>query len=328
MVCAAAIISGAGMLLFSRNDESSLAWFAQPRQSTKMEVAIESSGSKAGVMPATVKPPTVTSESPNQQPSPEELAELAKRGRALLIAETASRGPAAEVQAVASTPPVEITNRNSPIGSQVAKQDEAKASQQDEAIASPPPAPPLSLENPEIPATSGEGRPGPVISRDPLQRDDAVQVQRRLIELGYLSGNANGKWGPRSKRALLEYKENSGLDKNDLWDAATERSLFSDGATRAVGTLPFVGGWSLKLGECGKPGQPSPVRITAKRAETSGGACEFNSIRPDGGGAWLIEAKCSAKDSSHVAHIRLAVDGNVLHWTSEQPEVLYYRCSR
>ena len=224
MACAAAIIAGAGMLLFSRNDKSSLAWFAQPRQSAKMEVAIEPSGSKAGLMPATVKPPTVMSESTNQQPSPEEIAELVKRGRALLTAEIVSRGPAVEGQAVASTPPVEITNRNSPIGSQVAKQDEA--------IASPSLAPPLSLENPEIPARSDEARPDPVISRDPLQRDDAVQVQRRLIELGYLSGNANGKWGPRSKRALLEYKENSGLDKNDLWDAATERSLFSDSYTR------------------------------------------------------------------------------------------------
>ena len=51
VVCAAAIIAGAGMLLFSRNDKSSLAWFAQPRQSAKMEVAIEPSGSKAGPMP-------------------------------------------------------------------------------------------------------------------------------------------------------------------------------------------------------------------------------------------------------------------------------------
>ena len=149
-----------------------------------------------------------------------------------------------------------------------------------------------------------------------------------FAELGYLSGSADGKWGPRSKRALLEYKEKSGLERNDLWDEATERSLFSDSATHGLSTLPFVGGWTLRLGECGEPGQPSPVRITAKRAETSGGACEFNSIRSDGSGAWLIDAKCSATESSHVAHIRLAVDGDVLHWTSEQPEVLYYRCSR
>jgi hypothetical protein len=108
MVCAAALIAGAGTLLFFRNEDSSLAWFAQPQQSAKTEVAIQSSGSKAGsMMPATVQPRMVTSESPGQQPSPEELAELEKRGRALLTAETASRGPSVEVQAVASGSPIQ-----------------------------------------------------------------------------------------------------------------------------------------------------------------------------------------------------------------------------
>jgi hypothetical protein len=107
MVCAAALIAGAGTFLFSKNEDSSLAWFAQPQESSKTEVASQSSGSKAALMPATVKPPTVTSESPNQQPSPEELAELAKRGRALLTAETVSRGPSVEVQAVASRSPIQ-----------------------------------------------------------------------------------------------------------------------------------------------------------------------------------------------------------------------------
>ena len=39
MVCAAAVIAGAGTLLFSRNDELSLAWFALPQRSAKTEVA-------------------------------------------------------------------------------------------------------------------------------------------------------------------------------------------------------------------------------------------------------------------------------------------------
>jgi hypothetical protein len=108
MVCAAAVIAGAGTLLFSRNDESSLAWFALPQRSAKTEVASQSSGSKAAsLMPATVKPPTVTSESPNQQPSPEELAELVKRGRALLNAENASRAVSV-VQALVESPTQQI----------------------------------------------------------------------------------------------------------------------------------------------------------------------------------------------------------------------------
>jgi hypothetical protein len=110
IVCAAAVIASAGTLLFFRNEDSSLAWFAQPQQSSKTEVAVQSSGSKAASLsPATVKPVAVTAESPDQQPSPEELADLVKRGRALLTAETASRAPATkvEVQAVASGSPTQ-----------------------------------------------------------------------------------------------------------------------------------------------------------------------------------------------------------------------------
>jgi DNA-binding helix-hairpin-helix protein with protein kinase domain len=222
---------------------------------------------------------------------------------------------------IPATPPVEVSDQKWQMGSQVARQGETTT----QPI---PPPPPMSLQNPEMSAKNGDAPLDGSIVRNLSQRDDAIQVQRRLAELGFLSGSTDGKWGPRSKRALLEYKESSGLDKNDSWDARTERLLFSDSATHAVSALPFVGGWTLRLGDCGESGQPSPVRITAKRAETSGGACEFNSVRPDGSGAWLIDAKCAATESSHVAHIRLAVVGDVLHWTSEQPEVLYYRCSR
>jgi hypothetical protein len=83
MVCAAAVIAGAGTLLFSRNnDESSLAWFAG-------------------------EPRVVISQPPREEPSPEVLAELAKLARALPTAETASRGPSVEVQAVASRSPIQ-----------------------------------------------------------------------------------------------------------------------------------------------------------------------------------------------------------------------------
>ena len=107
---------------------------------------------------------------------------------------------------VPKTPPVEVSNQNSPIGSQVARQGETTA----QPI---PPPPPMPLQNPEISAKNGDVPPHGAIVRNLSQRDDAIQVQRRLTELGFLSGSADGKWGPRSKRALLEYKENSGLDK-------------------------------------------------------------------------------------------------------------------
>ena len=139
---------------------------------------------------------------------------------------------------------------------------------------------PLTPETPDSQPGSADAVTGPLLPRNLSNRDGATQVQQRLVELGFLSGLADGKWGLRSKRALLEYKEQAGLEKNDSWDAATERSLFSDGAAPAIKALSFIGGWGFKLGQCGEPGGAAPIRITAKRAETDGGVCEFNSVRP------------------------------------------------
>jgi hypothetical protein len=288
MVCAAAVIAGAGTLLFSRKEDLPVAWLAQPQEASKMEVAIETSESKTVPVPATVKPPTVASGSANQQPSAEELAELVKRGHALLNAE--ARAALSNVETQVAAPP-------SPATEEVTRSATATV-----------PAP-----NNE----TAENRP---------TTQSAIQVQQRLIELGYMSGGADGKWGPQSKAALLEYERQAGLKPQDALDAATEQSLFAANAPRAVSHLLFVGGWSLEPGRCGDPHRPPPIRITATRAETSGGFCLFNSLQPDGNAAWRIEASCSAGGATHLAHIRLAVNGSVLQWTSEQPEVRYYRC--
>jgi hypothetical protein len=93
-----------------------------------------------------------------------------------------------------------------PPGSQVARQGETTA----QPI---PLAPPISQQNPEMSAKNGDEALNGAIVRNLSQKDDAIQVQRRLAELGFLSGSVDGKWGSRSKRALLEYKESSGLDK-------------------------------------------------------------------------------------------------------------------
>ena len=165
-----------------------------------------------------------------------------------------------------------------------------------------------------------------VVQRQLTEMAGATQVQQRLIELGYLSAGANGKWGPMSKRALIDFKQQAGLDKSDTWDSETEHALFSNSAPHAMGTLLFVGGWSPEQGQCGEAGEPPPLRITSDRAETDGGVCEFNSVQPDGNRAWRIVANCSAGGNSHTAHIRFTVSGSVLQWTSEQPATLYYRC--
>ena len=188
-------------------------------------------------------------------------------------------------------------------------------------------APPLpAQEIPGIPIAPPEIPTNNVAQRQITEIPGATQVQQRLVELGYLSAVANGKWGPMSKRALVEFKQQAGLDKNDTWDGETEHALFSNSAPHAMSTLLFVGGWSPEQGQCGEVGEPPPLRVTPDKAESDGGVCVFNSVQPDGNGAWRIVANCSAGGNSHIAHIRLSVNGSVLQWTSEEPETLYYRC--
>jgi peptidoglycan hydrolase-like protein with peptidoglycan-binding domain len=86
-------------------------------------------------------------------------------------------------------------------------------------------------------------------------------VQQRLIELGYLIGAADGKWGPRSKAALIEFKSRENLPKTDVWDDITQRALFKNNTnphsnSQNLAGRSFVGGWTNVSGQCGDPGEP------------------------------------------------------------------------
>ena len=60
---------------------------------------------------------------------------------------------------------------------------------------------------------------------NPLNGEDAEQIQRRLAELGYYAGSDHGIWGGASREALRVFKTANGLANDDQWDAATERAL-------------------------------------------------------------------------------------------------------
>jgi peptidoglycan hydrolase-like protein with peptidoglycan-binding domain len=61
--------------------------------------------------------------------------------------------------------------------------------------------------------------------RNPLNRKDAVWIQRQLHDLGFYSGDGEGLWGPASRSALQQFKQENGLPANDTWDAGTEKRL-------------------------------------------------------------------------------------------------------
>ena len=56
---------------------------------------------------------------------------------------------------------------------------------------------------------------------NPLNREDAEQIQRRLAELGYYAGSDDGVWGAASRNALRGFKTVNRLANDDEWDAAT-----------------------------------------------------------------------------------------------------------
>lgn len=61
--------------------------------------------------------------------------------------------------------------------------------------------------------------------------NDIIQVQSRLIDLGYMIGPPDGLWGNKSRQALRSFKAANGIQADDKWDSEISARLFS---TRAA----------------------------------------------------------------------------------------------
>ncbi len=57
--------------------------------------------------------------------------------------------------------------------------------------------------------------------------DAVVEIQRRLIELYYLSGTADGKFGPGTERAVIDFQDAAGLNRTGVVDKETYDKLMS-----------------------------------------------------------------------------------------------------
>jgi hypothetical protein len=171
---------------------------------------------------------------------------------------------------------------------------------------------------------------------------DARRIQQRLIDLGFLADIADGKWGPKSKRALTEFRKGRQLGADATWDEKTQAALLgsqetSEGGVSSSKNAPavppgemaqsFFGGWTNTQGICGEPPAPPPMRIDATGAYTLAGYCHFSSIRQEASNAWLVSARCTVGQDSWPAHIRLTLTQAGLRWASEKGEQLYYRCA-
>jgi peptidoglycan hydrolase-like protein with peptidoglycan-binding domain len=87
-------------------------------------------------------------------------------------------------------------------------------------------APPGGWTRPEAAIAFETAYPPPAGARmNPLNREDAEQIQRRLAELGYYAGSDDGVWGAASRNALRGFKTVNRLANDEEWDAATEQVL-------------------------------------------------------------------------------------------------------
>ncbi len=72
------------------------------------------------------------------------------------------------------------------------------------------------------------------------QGDAAKSVQKRLKELGYLKGSADGKFGSASVAALIAFQKRHGLTQDGVAGAGTQNLLFSANALPAAGEVTPV----------------------------------------------------------------------------------------
>jgi peptidoglycan hydrolase-like protein with peptidoglycan-binding domain len=192
-----------------------------------------------------------------------------------------------------------------------------------------PVEPPIALSPPPIatPGTVDTTTTFPTPLLDLGQVEDAKRVQRRLTDLGFLYGTANGTWGPRSRQALRDFRVTRGLGHSDTWDEKAQLALFSPAAARAPAMGTFVGGWGINIDQCRQaPDNHSRLRIDTRRAEASGTTCQFNSTQREGANEWRIRASCADEHDQWNANIRLTLAGSRLTWTSERGTVTYLRC--
>ncbi len=62
--------------------------------------------------------------------------------------------------------------------------------------------------------------------------ESVKELQRRLIELGYLTGSADGKFGSGTKDAVKAFQKAVGLKQNGVANADTQRELYADTAPK------------------------------------------------------------------------------------------------
>lgn len=97
--------------------------------------------------------------------------------------------------------------------------------------------------------------------------DDVKTLQARLIELGYLSGKADGVFGSATEKAVVDFQKRSSLIADGKAGKVTQNLLYSSGAKKADGTT--AGSTSASTNTGTSSSNSSATYSTLKRGITS-----------------------------------------------------------
>ena len=87
-------------------------------------------------------------------------------------------------------------------------------------------------------ASAASGPSNHWINAGSLSKDDIRWAQVELHAIGLYNGSLDGVAGPETKRALLEFQENSGLDRTATLDQPTADALVGHTGVGRVSSVP------------------------------------------------------------------------------------------
>jgi peptidoglycan hydrolase-like protein with peptidoglycan-binding domain len=189
------------------------------------------------------------------------------------------------------------------------------------------------VSNKKLPESSYTPPVGATLN--PLNRADATKIHSKLRSLGLYSGNSNTLWSEASRHSLKLFRTYAGLETTDQWDAQAEQRLLSPSQAQTAdfneaAFFAAIGGtWAADVRFCpgaSASGESAAISITAKRAETGAGRCEFGPVA-GGGSSWKSVAVCSVSGETWTANVSLVRIGNILTWSSERGSTKYRFCA-
>ena len=119
-------------------------------------------------------------------------------------------------------------------------------------------------------------------SRDSASSSDVAVMQQELIRLNYLSGKADGIFGPRTESALIEFQMANGLTGSGIYDAATSRVLNSGTAVARTDYVEdFYAGYSQSSSSGSSSGSKSSTSKSSGSKSSGSSSNKYVDRTPD-----------------------------------------------